>query len=125
MNPMTAEQRRELQNVLGFAIAADPDAVFRAVGAFHRAGQIGADRAAVTRAAVGALSLAKRLLAIEEAYATVRTTIARLEIANARGHDDYNLRDLAAELERVGIDLKDDYDIADDLARAAESEGLL
>ena len=124
MNPMTAEQRRELQNILGFAIAADPDAITRTISAIHRAERPGADRASVVRAVAGALSVAKRLLAIEEEYATVRSTIARLEIANARGHDDYNLRDLAFELERVGIDLKDEYDIADALARAAESEAL-
>lgn len=121
---MTAEQRRELQDQLGFAVAADPDATLRAVTAIHRAGQIGADRTAVARGVAGALSMAKRLLAIEEAYATVRTTIARLEVANARGHDDYSLADLAFELQRVGIDLKNDYDAADDLARAAENEAL-
>lgn len=120
---MTADQRRDLQNTLGFTIAADPDAVTRAVAALRRAGQPGADRAAVTRAIAGALSLTKRLLAIEEAYATTRAAIARLEVANARG-DDYTLRDLAAELEQAGIDMKDDYDAADDLARAAESEAL-
>ncbi|WP_123973707.1 hypothetical protein [Streptomyces sp. Ag109_O5-1] len=121
---MTSEQRRDLQNLLGFTIAADPDAVTRTLAAVRRAAQPNADRLAVTQAVAGALSLTKRLLAIEEAYATVRTTIARLEIANARGHDDYNLHDLAAELERAGIDLKTDYDAADDLARAAESEAL-
>jgi hypothetical protein len=56
--------------------------------------------------------------------ATVRSTVARLVVANNRG-DDYNLGDLASELERTGIDLKDDYDEADALAHATEQEGLL
>jgi len=66
----------------------------------------------------------KRLVDIEAQYATTRAAIARLEVANHRG-DDYTLGDLAFELQQAGIDLKNDYDHADDLARAAEQEGLL
>lgn len=123
MNPMTHEQRTDLQDRLGFTTAADPDAVLRTVSSLHHADHHRTDPKAVARALAGALALAKRLLAIEGDYAAVRTAIARLEVANARG-DDYSLRDLAAELERVGIDLKDDYDEADDLARATEGEAL-
>jgi hypothetical protein len=124
MNPMTREQRTAVQNTLGFAMAADPDAVVRAVGAIKYADLHRSDPAAVTRAVAGGLSLAKRLLGVEDDYATLRSTVARLVVANNRG-DDYNLGDLASGLEQAGIDLKDDYDFADALARATELEGLL
>lgn len=124
MSPMTREQRTAVQNALGFAVAADPDAIVRAVGAIKYVDLHRTDPAAVTRAVAGGLSLAKRLLAIEDDYATLRSTVARLVVANNRG-DDHGLGDLAFELERAGIDLKDDYDEADALAHATEQEGWL
>ncbi len=121
---MTGEQRTAVQNALGFNVAADPDAVVRAVHAAKYADLHRSDPAAITRAVAGALSLAKRLLAIEDDYATFRSTVARLVVANNRG-DDYGLGELASGLEQAGIDLKDDYDVADTLARATEQEGWL
>ena len=120
---MTAEERRELQNLLGFTVAVTPAGVLSAVAALHYADRNRTNQVAIGSAIDEALSAVKRLLVIEEEYATTRAAIARLEIANARG-DDYNLRDLAAELEQAGIDMKDDYDHADDLARATESQAL-
>lgn len=123
MNPMTSEERSAVQNSLGFSVAADPDAVVRAVRAAKYADLHRSDPAAVTRAVAGALSLAKRLLSIEDDYATLRSTVARLVVANNRG-DDYGFGELAFELERAGIDLKNDYDEADALAHATEQEAL-
>jgi hypothetical protein len=120
---MTREQHKAVQDALGFAVAADADGVLRAIRALQYADRQRGNPTAVAQALTAMQALAKRLLRIEEDYATTRAAIARLEVANARG-GDYNLRDLAAELERLGIDLKDDYDHADDLARAAESEAL-
>lgn len=124
MKPMTREQRATLKDKLTLQVAADPDAVLRAVGAATYADLHRSDPAAVTRAVAGSLSLAKRLLAIETEYAASRAAVARLVVANNRG-DDYGLSDLASELEQAGIDLRDDYDEADDLARATEQEPIL
>lgn len=124
MNLLTVEERATLSSSLGYTVTADSDAVVRAVNALRYADRHRTDPTAVSRALAGSLSVLKRLLTVEAEYATTRATIARLEVANHRG-DDYGLRDLASELERSGIDLKNDYDHADDLARAAEQEGLL
>lgn len=124
MKLLTREQRTELQDTLGFAVALAPHGVLRAAKALRHADRHRTDPIAVGSALDQALSAIKRLLRVEEDYATTRAAIARLEVANARG-DDFNLRDLAAALEQAGIDLKDDYAHADDLRRAAESEGLL
>lgn len=124
MNLLTADDRDNLSRALGYTQTADTTGVIRAVNALRYADRHRGDPAAVTRALAGALTVVKRLLAVEGEHATTRAAIARLEVANARG-DDYSLRDLAAELEQAGIDLKDDYAEADDLARAAELEGLL
>lgn len=124
MNLLTADERATLGQSLGYTIPADGDAVLRAVNALRYADRHRTDPTAVSRALAGSLSVLRRLIDVEAEYATTRTTIARLQVANHRG-DDYALSDLAFELERAGIDLKDDYDHADDLARAAELEGLL
>ncbi|WP_151480653.1 hypothetical protein [Streptomyces albicerus] len=122
MTPMTSEQLAGIRTVLGFAVPAEPHAVLDALTAARRANRV-EDRGA--RLVVVALpSLVRRLLDTEEAYAAVRSTIARLVVANHHG-GDYNLGDLAFELQRAEIDLKDDYAVAEDLARAAGREGLL
>lgn len=121
---MTREQLAEANSALGFAQAADPEGVLRAIRALKYADRQRSNPSAVAQAFAAALAVLKRLLAVEADYATTRAAIARLVVANQRG-DDYSLSDLAFELERAGIDLKTDYDHADDLARAAESEGLL
>lgn len=121
---MTHEQRTEAGKALGFAQAADPDGVLKAIRALRYADRQRGNPTAVAQLLSAAQSVLKRLLAVEADYATTRTTVAGLVVANNRG-DDRNLGDLAFDLERAGIDLKDDYDTADDLARAAESEGLL
>ncbi|NUS26105.1 MAG: hypothetical protein HOV92_18040 [Streptomyces sp.] len=123
MNLLTDEEREALTPTVRFFPPADGDAVLRAANAIRYADGHRSDTTAVSRALSGALSVLKRLINVEAEYATTRAAIARLEIANARG-DDYTLRDLAAELEQAGIDMKNDYDAADDLARAAESEAL-
>lgn len=122
MTPMTPEQLAGIRTVLGFARAAEPHAILDAVTAARRANRV-EDKGA--RLVIVSLpSLVKRLLDNEAENATVRSTIARLVVANQHG-DDYGLGDLAFELERAGVDLKDDYAAADDLARAAGREGLL
>jgi hypothetical protein len=120
---MTREERDDVARSLGFAQTADAPGVLRALKALRYADRHRDDRTAVGNALAGALTVLKRLLAVEADYATTRATVAGLVVANNRG-DDYSLSDLAFDLERAGIDLKDDYDTADDLARAAESEGL-
>lgn len=124
MNLLTTDERKALAPTIYFLQPADGNAVLRAATAIRYADTHRSDTLAVSRALGGALTILKRLLEIEADYATTRAAIARLEIANARG-DDYGLRDLAAALEQAGIDLKNDYAHADDIARAAELEGLL
>lgn len=120
---MTTEQCATLTRALGYTKTADPEGVIRALDSLRYADRHRTDPTAVSRALAAALTVAKRLLAVESDYATVRSTIARLEVANHRG-DDYGLSDLAFELEQAGVDLKDDYDTADDLLRAQEREAL-
>jgi hypothetical protein len=124
MNLMTSEERDDVARRLGYAQTADAPGVLRALNAMRQADRHHTDRAAVSQAIAGALTVIKRLLHIEAEYATTRTTVARLIVANNRG-DDYSLSDLAFELERAQVDLKDDYTHADALAYAAEQEGLL
>lgn len=124
MNLLTTEERDTLAPTVRFLPLADGDAVLRAVNAIRYADGHRGDTTAVSRALAGALSVLKRLITVEAEYATTRSAIARLIVANNRG-DDFNLADLASDLEQSGIDLKTDYDHADDLARAAELEGLL
>lgn len=121
MTPMTPDQLAGIRTVLGFARAAEPHGVLDALTAARRANRV--DDANARLAVVALPSLVKRLLDNEAENATVRSTIARLVVANNRG-DDYSLSDLASHLQEAGIDLKDDYDAADDLARAAETEAL-
>jgi len=121
---MTREERAEVSNALGFAAPASTDGVLKAVNALRCAERNRGDQTAIVRALGAAQALVKRLLDVEAETATVRSTIARLVVANQRG-DDYGLSDLAFELERAEVDLKDDYDTADALARATEQEGLL
>ncbi|MFI6251461.1 hypothetical protein [Streptomyces sp. NPDC051016] len=123
MNLLTPEDRVLLANSLGHAPSADGDAVLRTLGAIRYAELRLSDTGAVRRALAGSLSVLQRLADVEKEYATTRAAIAQLVVANNRG-DDRNLGDLAFQLEQAGIDLKTDYDIADDLARAAESEAL-
>ncbi|MGY6019537.1 hypothetical protein [Streptomyces spinosirectus] len=124
MNLLTAQQRAEANNSLGFTTPADADDVLRTITAIRYADRHRADPLAVSRALSGALDVIRRLLDVEENHTATRSTVARLVIANNRG-DDYSLSDLAFELEQAGVDLKDDYDVADDLARATEQEPLL
>lgn len=128
MKPMTREELAEITTALGRAVAATPAAVTGAAKAaaladWHRANPVVAEQW-YRRATRAVPSLVRRLLDAEESYAAVRSTVARLVVANNRG-DDYSLSDLASELEQAGIDLKDDYDEADDLARATEQEPIL
>ncbi|WP_328436979.1 hypothetical protein OHA71_06670 [Streptomyces sp. NBC_00444] len=124
MKPMTREQIDDVTSALGFATAADPDGVLRAVRALQYADRQRANPIAVRQALAAAQTVVKRLLAIETEHATTRAAIACLVVANNRG-DDFSLSDLAFELEQAAVDLKDDYDTADALARAVEGEGLL
>lgn len=121
---MSTEQCATLTRSLGYMQTADPAGVVRALNALRYADRHRTDASAISNALAGALTVAKRLLTIEAAYATTRATVARLVVANQHG-DDYSLSDLAFELQRAEIDLKHDYAEADDLARAAEQEGLL
>ncbi len=117
---MTGEQLADLRRTLGPANPASHDAV-RDLLTHHRR----TDPAAEVRYfRLVVPTVVKRLLLAETERTNLRTTIARLVIANQRG-DDYSLADLAFELQQAGIDLKDDYAAADALAEAAEREGLL
>ncbi|MFC8515535.1 hypothetical protein [Streptomyces sp. NPDC057257] len=124
MKLLTLDELSEFSRTLGYAAAADSDGVRRALESFRYADRHRTDGTATVRALAGAQAVAKRLLDMEAEYAVVRSTVARLVVANNRG-DDYDLGDLASELHRQDVDLTHDYDIADDLARAAEREGLL
>ena len=126
--PMTPKELAEVSMALGRGAAATPEAIVTATKAsqladWHRANPAVAEQF-VRRAVAAVPSLVRRILDVETEYAAMRSTVARLVVANQRG-DDYSLSDLAFELERASIDLKDDYATADDLARAAEREGLL
>lgn len=121
---MSREQLAEAGTALGFAQAADGEGVLRAIRALRYADRQRGNPTATGQLIAATQSVLKRLLAVEADYATTRSAVAGLVVANNRG-GDFNLGDLAFDLERAGIDLKDDYDIADDLARAAESEGHL
>ncbi|MEU6279781.1 hypothetical protein [Streptomyces sp. NPDC047028] len=120
MNTMTRAQLAELRTTLGPANPASPDAV-RDLLTWHRRTE---PRDEVRYFRLVVPTVVKRLLLAETERTTLRTTIARLVIANQHG-DDYSLADLAFELQQAGIDLKDDYAAADALADAAEREGLL
>lgn len=124
MNLLTSEQRAEAARVVGFSRTADAEGVLKAIRALTYADRQRTNKVAVAQALAAALTVVQRLLAVETEHATTRATVARLVVANNRG-DDYSLSDLAFELQRAEIDLKDDYDHADDLARAAEQEGWL
>lgn len=124
MNLMTSEQRDEAGRAVGFSPAADAEGVLKAIRALKYADRQRTNPVAVGQALGAALGVVTRLLAVEAEHATTRATVARLVVANNRG-DDFNLGDLASELEQAGIDLKNDYAEADDLARAAEQEGWL
>jgi hypothetical protein len=121
MNPMTREELAAIRTELGPANPATPDAV-RGLLTTIRSGDRPAESTA-TRVRLVVPAVVKRLLLAETERAALRATVARLVVANNRG-DDYSLSDLAFELERGGIDLKDDYDEADALAQATEQEAL-
>ncbi|MFC9847752.1 hypothetical protein ACFWFF_01380 [Streptomyces sp. NPDC060223] len=118
---MTRAQADQARQLLSFVAAADSDGVLLALRDLRHADQNRTDSAAVVRALRGAQALAWRLIDGEVERTAFRSTVARLVVANNRG-DDYSLSDLASHLEQAGIELKDDYNIADDLARATESE---
>ena len=122
MNPMTRDELAALRAELGFANPATPDAVRGLLTAIRPSAR--SEESTATRARLVVPSVVKRLLLAETERAALRSTVARLVVANNRG-DDYNLGDLASELERAGIDLKNDYDEADALAHATEQEGML
>ncbi|MFI6279622.1 hypothetical protein [Streptomyces sp. NPDC050988] len=121
---MTRAQLDEARKLLGFAAAASNEGVLRAIGVLRHADRHRTDPTAVSQALAAAASLAWRLIDGEAERTAFRSTIARLHVANQHG-DDYGLGDLAFELERASIDLTDEYDVANDLARAAGREGLL
>lgn len=121
---MTPAQRAEVKAALGFSPTARAEDVLKAATAIRKADRNRSDPLTVTRALSLATAVIARLLDAEAERIVFRSTVARLVIANQRG-DMYSLSDLAAELQNACIDLKDEYEIADDLARAAGSEGLL
>lgn len=116
---MTREQVAEIRTELGSTNPATPEAVRDFLSAIRRPDT---DRT-MRLVRLVAPTVVQRLLDAEAERAALRSTVARLVVANNRG-DDYSLSDLAFELERGGIDLKDDYDEADALAQATEQEAL-
>ncbi|RMB85595.1 hypothetical protein CTZ28_12445 [Streptomyces shenzhenensis] len=122
MIPMTREELAGLRSVLGAATPAAPELVADTVKAARIANRV-ADRNA-RHVLLAVPPIVARLLNAETDRVALRSTVGRLVVANQRG-DDYSLSDLAFELERAGIDLKEDYAEADDLARAEEQEALL
>lgn len=123
MNPMTRTQLAEIRAELGNWPPATPEAVLNLLKGLESSGGRTAEER-VRRFRLVVPTVVKRLFDAEAERLMFRSTVARLVVANNRG-DDYGLADLASELERAGIDLKNDYDEADDLARAAEQEGIL
>lgn len=121
---MTPSQIAEARSLLGFASAADAEGVLRAIRALRHADRHRTDPTVVVQALAAAASLAWRLIDGETERIAFRSTVATLIAANRHG-DDYGLNDLAFELDRASIDLTNEIDIADDLARAAGREGLL
>lgn len=126
MGRMSPEERDQLAAALGQSNTAAPELVLAAVdwqrtlrrGPFSRKADV-----AAWRAADAVPFIAQNLLEAETELAALRTVVARLIVATDRGHD-CTLGDLRRELECAGIDLTPEYDAADALARATESEAL-
>lgn len=119
MTTLTVEQIDEARAALGFANPAAPELIVNVLASTRRI-----ERAAdqPTRRLLAMLPpIVRRLLDAETERNTIRATIARLVIANNHG-DDYGLSDLAWELQSAGVDLKAEYAVADDLARAQHQE---
>ncbi|MFG2780773.1 hypothetical protein ACGFY7_23335 [Streptomyces prunicolor] len=118
---MTSQELAAIRAVLGPANPATPDAV-RGLLTTIRSDDRPAESTAI-RVRLVVPTVVKRLLLAETEQAALRSTVARLVVANNRG-DDYTLSDLAFELAQAGLDLTTDYDHADALAHATEQEAL-
>lgn len=124
MKPMSASQIAEAKSRLGFAAAATDEGVLTAINTIRHADRHRTDPIAVVQALGAAAALAWRLLDVETERVAFRSTAASLVAANRHG-EDFGLNDLVYELERASIDLTDEIDEADDLARARAREGWL
>ncbi|MFE6488343.1 hypothetical protein ACFVGN_36175 [Streptomyces sp. NPDC057757] len=124
--PLTRVEIATTDAALVYATAATPDTITAALKAAHQADWHRANpavREEFVRTTLAAIpQLVRRILDADTERLAFRSTIAHLIVANNRG-DDYSLSELASRLEAAGVDLKDDYAVADDLARAAETEG--
>lgn len=119
MSLMTRTQLAEIRAELGSWPPATPEAALNLLrGLELTGGRTAEERDRRCRLVVP--TVVRRLYDAEAECLMFRSTVARLVVANNRG-DDYGLADLASELERAGVDLKDNYDEADDLARAEEA----
>lgn len=121
--PMTREQLIAIRSTLGPANPAAPELVVDTVRAALRAAHRVQD-ADARRALLAVPALARRLVDAETERTSLRSTVARLVVANSHG-DEYNLGDLAWELGRAGVDLKAEYAEANALAEATAREGWL
>lgn len=117
MTTLTPEQIDETRAALGFANPAAPELILSALTS-TRLIERTADQPA-RRVLAMLPPIVRRLLDAETERNTVRAAIARLVVANNHG-EDYSLSDLAWELQRAGVDLKDEYAAADDLCRAEQ-----
>lgn len=119
---MTPEQIDDTRAALGFTNPASAELV---TDALKGARQIERQADRATRRVLGFLPpIIRRLLDAETERNTIRTTIARLVVANNHG-DDLSLSDLAWELQRAGVELKHEFAEAEDLHRAAIGEAGL
>ncbi|MGA5506861.1 hypothetical protein [Streptomyces umbrinus] len=119
---MTTEQIDQARAAIGFTNPASPEMVTDALKA---ARQIERQADQATRRLLSFLPpIVRRLLDAETERNTLRTTIARLVVANNHGND-YSLSDVAWELQQAGVDLKHEYAEAEDLHRATAGEATL
>jgi len=123
---MTPEQRQELERELAGVYPAAAELVLDAVRA-ERAARAPltpttADMARI-RAVAAVPQMAKRLLQAEAEYARMRAVLARILHEHGAG-DDYQLSDLAWELEQAGLSVRAEMEEAADLA-CGEAMGAL
>jgi hypothetical protein len=113
---MSPEQRKDLAVKLSCYNTAAPELVFAALNwQMHPE---------TRRQAANSLPpIARNLLEAETELAALRVVVARLIVANDRG-DDRSLGDLRQAVKDAGIDLTSEYDAANALACAQESEAL-
>ena len=114
MGRMSPEQRKDLALKVSCYNTAAPELVFAALNwQLHPETR--------RQAANSIPPIARNLLEAETELAALRSVVARLVVENDRGYD-HSLADLRQAVKDAGIDLTPEYEAADAIARAHESE---